>query len=255
MPAAGFDASQDAAVKVMRDEAVRAPGFWRRFRGERDALLALRHRHVALVLDMGEDGGVPYMAFEWVGGGDLRRQLAQGRLATGRALRWLLEIASAVEHAHGKGLLHGDIKPANVLLRDDGAACLADFGLATLVIQQDAGGGQPTRGTLGYMAPEQLDGAAASPASDQYALGVMGYEMLAGKAPFGSGEVIAVLHRQLAGELQPLRALDPSLPEGLCGVVERMMARRAEDRFASVAEALRALEACSALHREDEARG
>lgn len=178
------------AVKVLPPGATAEPLARERFEREARVLAGLEHPGVLRVFDFGTlADGTSYLVMEWAEGGDLAARLAKGRVARVEALRWVEQIAAALDAAHARGVVHRDLKPGNVLLRADGSLALGDFGLA-----RAEGAGFTTAltlswvvyGTFDYMAPEQADGAGAvTKAADIYALGVMTYQMLAGRVPRG----------------------------------------------------------------------
>ncbi|MDQ3575147.1 MAG: protein kinase, partial [Actinomycetota bacterium] len=203
------------------------PEVAQRLREEAAALAALDHPHVVRVLGVVADGAGAAMAMEHAAGGSLATLLARrGTLAPAEVVAVAALLADALAAAHRRGMVHGDVKPANILLTSAGEPVLADFGIARPTAGPDPGG-TTLMGTTGYMGPEVLEGARADERSDVYALGAVCYEMLCGGPPDGD-----------AGGRPEAPA-----PPPLAGVVERSLARRPCDRFAdmeSMAAALRA---------------
>lgn len=190
---------------------------------------ALRHPHVVRMLEQGSAGGMPYLAMEYVDGGDLAQRLQQP-VAQAEALAWLRDAATGLAQLHRRGLVHRDVKPANLLLRADGSLVLADLGLAVAIGSADPAA-QPGAivGTPRYVAPEQLQGAPARPAADIYSLGVLFHQMLAGSPPFGGQTLMEILSQQLVAPAprlpQPCAALQP-----LC---DAMLAKEPRERLAN----------------------
>ena len=185
------------AVKVLQGLAP-DPDSAARFRREAQSIAHLRHPNIVNVFDFGEFEGTPYMIVEFVEAGSLSSVVKSGPLERKVMLGYLHGIASALDYAHSRGIVHRDVKPANVLLGAENAPILADFGLAKLMesnsIKSLTG---VTTGTPAYMAPEQVTASEVGPAADRYSLAVMAYEMLTGFLPFDQGGVLEVLYAQV----------------------------------------------------------
>lgn len=204
----------------------------------------LEHPHIVRVLDVVEHPGGIGLLMEFVEGTSLERSLAQGPMEVDEALLLFRQVLQAVEAAHQAGVAHRDIKPANILLTVQGERVIAkvtDFGIAKLFNEESADG-QATRGgvpmgTPGYMAPEQIRSAAeVDHRADIFSLGAVLYEMLCGQPAFGAVEPYEAMSRTLSGSHLPLCERRPDLPPALCGVVERALRVRPEERFADCAE-------------------
>ncbi|HWW45274.1 MAG TPA: protein kinase, partial [Acidimicrobiia bacterium] len=201
------------AVKILHpelafDEALRA-----RFRNEAVAAARLADPGIVATYDTGDDQGVGYIVMEFVDGPTLRRVLdVEGRLAVIEAVRIGREVASALAAAHREGIVHRDVKPANVLVPPEGPVKVTDFGIA-----KAGAGAELTRtgtvvGTARYLAPEQLRGEPVDPRTDLYALGLVMYEMLAGELPFHGDTEMAVALARLSNPPAPIRQLRPDVP-------------------------------------------
>jgi WD40 repeat protein len=235
---------RDVAVKVPRDGTLANPQALRRFRREAKAAAQLRHLHIVPFHEVGQDGSRPYLVSAFIEGQTLSRAIDAGSLDFRQAARVVTELALALEHAHRQGIMHRDVKPANVLLDGQGRAYLTDFGLAylqeTRVLRTRLGA---VLGTPAYVAPEQAEGwtGQALPASDQYALGVVLYELLCGQTPFG-GPPEVLLYNAVHTEVPPPSGLRPGVPAELERICLKAMARRPEQRYPSclqLAEELR----------------
>jgi serine/threonine-protein kinase len=239
------------AIKVLREELAAAVGA-ERFLAEIRVTASLQHPHILPLFDSGsvpaERDGQPsllYYVMPFVEGETLRSRIArEGRLRVDDAIEVAREMAEALEHAHQHGVVHRDVKPENVLLQG-GHALVADFGIALAV--QHAGGERLTRtgltvGTPQYMAPEQASGDRAIDArADVYALGVVLHEMLAGESPFAAGSPHAILRRVLHESASALVTRRADVPPTVDAAVQRAMAKRPDDRFASAAAFAEAL--------------
>jgi predicted ATPase/serine/threonine protein kinase/DNA-binding CsgD family transcriptional regulator len=220
------------------------------FLGEARTLALLRHPHIVRVLDFGVQEGTPFLVLEYAPGGTLRQRHPKGtRLPLQTVVSYVKQVASALHYAHEQRLIHRDLKPENLLLGPDQELWLSDFGLAILAHSARSQSFQQTAGTLAYMAPEQLEGH-PTPASDQYALGVLVYEWLAGERPF-SGSVTELAVKQALAPPPSLSEKVPTLPSTVEQVVLQALAKDHAQRFPSVQAFALALEEAS---REDASR-
>ena len=188
------------AVKVMQAITPDADTV-ARFRHEAKAIAQLRHPNIVQVYDFGEYQGTPYMIVEYIPGGSLAQKMAGDRLDEATSLRYLRGIAAGLDYAHRHGVVHRDVKPANVLLTGEDTPVLADFGLAKLLqgnsLKSMTG---VTTGTPAYMAPEQVMGHNVGPAADRYSLATIAYEMLTGSIPFDGEGLMELLYAQVHRE-------------------------------------------------------
>ena len=218
-----------------------------RFLREARSAGKLSHPNIVIVHDIGEQDGEAYIAMEFLAGRPLKDLLGKP-LPVETAVRIAAQVADALHHAHGHSVVHRDVKPANIMVTDDWQAKLTDFGMAwvpsSTMTQAGVALGSPK-----YMSPEQVTGQTVEPRSDVFCLGVVLYEMLAGRPPFsreGDRTPIDVMDR-IAGEPHPpLRSIDPAIPAALEAVVDRALAKKLEARYASAAEMAAALRACLA---------
>jgi hypothetical protein len=238
------------AVKVLQGIAP-DPDSTARFRHEAQAIAQMRHPNIVNVYDFGEHDGVPYMIIEYVPGGSLANRLTRGPLDTATALKYLRGIAAGLDHAHGLGIVHRDVKPANVLLEKDDSPVLADFGLAKLVqgssLKSMTG---VTTGTPAYMAPEQVTGTRVGPAADRYALATIAYEMLTGVIPFDGEGLMELLYAHVHREPVPPSSRNRTLGPRVDAVIMRGLAKDPNARWESCTAMVDALSA--ALTRRPE---
>jgi hypothetical protein len=232
------------ALKVPHFEAADGPRVWERFYREARAAATIRHPHVCPVHDVGEIDGTPYLTMAYVEGKPLSEFAAERPLTPRQAAVLVRKLALALQEAHQKGVIHRDLKPANVMIDLRGEPILMDFGLA-----RRTGGGDPrltlcdaALGTPAYMPPEQVSGhlGATGPASDVYSLGVMLYELVTGRLPFHGGAK-SMLAQVLMDEPPPPSAVRPDLDPRLEAICRKAMAKKVEDRYASMAELAAAL--------------
>lgn len=218
---------REVALKVMSPQLAADPEFTQRFLKEGKITARLAHRNLVTVYDIGSHQGVYYLAAEYIAGGTLRERMNAG-LRIDEILDIVAEVARGLHFAHGKGVVHRDIKPSNILFKADGTVVLADFGIAKALDSSSTSTmAGASIGTPDYMSPEQARGEPVDGRADLYALGVMLYEMLIGRPPFDGSDPFAVA---LAHLTQPVPIL-PSEFEWLQPVLNRLMAKRPEDRF------------------------
>ena len=218
---------RQVALKVLAQHRAHDPEFVRRFQQEAHAAASLNHPNIVTIFDVGSEAGRYFLAEEYVPGRTLADLLKSGPLPLDEAERILAEVASALDHAHGRGLIHRDVKPNNIMITDDGHVKLMDFGLVRAAdgssmtisaFQMEEGHlttGAVTMGTPEYMSPEQADFDAHRPIdrrSDVYALGIVVYQMITGRVPFGGTTPLAVLRGHADGAPKPPTEVNRELP-------------------------------------------
>jgi serine/threonine protein kinase len=257
------------AVKVLHAHLAADEAFLARFRREAIAAARLAHPNVVATYDTGVDDDVAWIVMELVDGRTLRQLLSeQGALAPHRAVHLATQVADALDYAHRSGVIHRDVKPANILLTADDRVKVADFGIAKAAIEaaedaSDAGGDLTQSGaivgTARYLSPEQVNGEPVDGRSDVYALGVVLYEMLCGRPPFtGDTDVAVAVQHATATPLAP-RQVRAGIPRSLEAVVLRAMAKQPAARYPSAGEMhtallsvdLRADDAVPLVRRDD----
>ncbi|MDP9389540.1 MAG: protein kinase, partial [Actinomycetota bacterium] len=262
----GYDdvLARPVAVKVLHPHLAADASFAERFRREAVAAARLTHPGIVATFDTGTDGDVAFIVMELVRGRTLRDALTEAdSLPPAVAVPIAAEVAAALEHAHQAGLVHRDIKPANILLCEhDGETApllrvkVADFGIAKLQAQAATGGDLTQTGTVvgtaRYLSPEQVQGRPPDGRSDVYALGVVLYEMLCGRAPFAADSDLATALQHVRGQPPPPRQLRSTIPARLESVVLRALAKDPADRYQSAAEMEAALRASSVVEGEEE---
>lgn len=235
---------RQVAIKVLASEWTRDPLFRERFSREARAIAQLSHPNILPVYDSGEDKetGALYFVMQLVEGGTLAHRMGQA-LDVQAAVRITAQVARALDYAHKRGLVHRDVKPANVLLTPEGHPLLADFGIARLMEGTHLTQTGASLGTPSYMSPEQAQGSPVDHRADIYALGVMAYEMLTGQLPFRADTPVGLLHQHAYAPPPPLRSLRPGLSRALEKAVMRALAKDPAQRYASAGEFADALEA------------
>jgi serine/threonine protein kinase len=227
------------ALKLLAPELAENQGFRARFEHESRLAGVLDHPHIVPLFEAGEVDGLLFISMHYVEGTDLRELLSRdGRLDPERALAIAAQVASALDVAHGHGLVHRDVKPGNILIANDAAAdrpehCyLTDFGLTkdtSSPVELTATG--TFVGTIDYIAPEQIEGAKAAGHGDQYALACVLFECLTGQLPFARDEELSVMWAHLQDAPPTVTALRPDLPAAIDAVIARALAKDPKERY------------------------
>lgn len=217
-----------------------------RFFREAEMAGRLQHPGIVTVHDVGEDGGIAWIAMEYVQGTMLSEYVASDRLLpAAEVLRLVAGIADALDYAHAQDVVHRDIKPANVLFEPaTGAVKITDFGIARLTNSSATRSGI-VLGTPSFMAPEQLEGRNVSGRSDLFALGVTLFQLLAGQLPFRADSMTALMDKIANAPHPPIRTIRPDLPPCVASIVDRALQKDPADRYATAAEMAKALRACA----------
>ena len=236
------------AIKLLLDDG--DPRSAARFQQEAQILARLQHPNVITVFDSGADGGERFIVMELVEGPTLRELLdTEGRLAPERAGEIASRLASALEFAHGKGVIHRDVKPSNVLLPPDGGVKLADMGIARLLSPEALTATLSVRGTAAYISPEQVRGDSVDSRADLYSLGCVLFEMLTGRTPF-EGDLAALSYAHTHTPAPRVRSINPAVPAAIDELVAAMLEKDPAQRPTTGEEVQRSL--ASALSRDVE---
>jgi eukaryotic-like serine/threonine-protein kinase len=228
---------RQVAVKVMHREMSEQADQLERFRQEARAVAKLSHPNVVAVIDAGEDGGHPYIVFEYVEGETLKQRINRvGALDAQEALAYTIEVARGLTVAHARNMVHRDIKPQNVLIDSEGRAKLTDFGISRQLEQDGMTATGRVLGTTDYVAPEQAMGHPVDQRSDVYSLGVVLYEMLVGQVPFSADSQVGVAMKHVNEELPDVQQRRPELSAAAALVVERATAKDPGRRYQEVGE-------------------
>ena len=245
-----FDAALNryVAIKILAPHLGTSGAAIRRFSREGKAAAAVVHDNVIEIYGVAEAAGLPYLVMPYVRGPSLQRRLDdEGPLAVVETLRVAMQAAAGLAAAHAQGLVHRDVKPANILLADGiERVKLTDFGLARAADDASLTRTGIIAGTPQYMSPEQACGEPVDPRSDLFSLGSVLYAMCTGRSPFRAETSYGVLRRITDEEPRPIREINPDIPEWLCGIVGKLMAKRTDDRFQSAQEVSKLLEECLA---------
>jgi len=223
------------AIKIMKTAEASGKEFLTRFRREAKAIAALRHPNILTIYDYGEEKGTAYIVMEYVAGGTLKTHLAGEPMEWPDAATLILPLGRALEYAHSEGIVHRDVKPANILMARPDWPLLADFGLVKLLGRQ-RGITQPgvSIGTPAYFSPEQAGGEEVDHRTDVYGLGIVLYELLTGRLPFEAHSPIEMMLRRLREDPIPPRQFNQLIPPPLEAVIMRALARDPDARHSSM---------------------
>ena len=239
------------AVKVLLAGQFASPSFFDRFRREAEAAASLNHPNIVQVYTIGQEDNLHYIAQEYVQGKDLATIIRErGKPDLSSALHVIRQVAAALKASGQAGIVHRDIKPENILVTKKGEVKVADFGLAQL---GDTGSGERSNVTMGtplYMSPEQVSGRELDPRSDVYSFGVTCYQLLCGDTPFRGTTPVEIAMQHLKTPPPSLKLKNPALPDVLCRMVHRMMAKRRSLRYQSADEVLEDLKKLVTAHKQ-----
>jgi eukaryotic-like serine/threonine-protein kinase len=231
------------AVKIMHREISDDESQLERFRREARSVAQLSHPNVVAVIDAGEDGGHPYIVFEYVEGETLKQRIERhGRLPLDEAAAYAIEIGRGLAAAHASSLVHRDVKPQNVLIDAEGRAKVTDFGIVRSLESRGLTATGRVLGTTDYVSPEQAMGHDVDARSDIYSLGVVLYEMLIGRPPFSAETLVGVAMKHVNEEMPNVQIRRPETSSALAAVVERSTVKDPRKRYANMGEMLADLE-------------
>jgi serine/threonine protein kinase len=234
-----FDPVMDSMVAIKTLIGDTEPDVLTRFRNEAAAARKLQHKNIITVYDFGEENRVPYIVMELLEGEDLDRAIRSARpLTLLQKMLIMSEVAGGLNYAHSRGVVHRDVKPANIMLLSDGSVKIMDFGIA--LVTQATGQRLTPQGTImgsfRYMAPEQFEGLPSDALSDIFAFGVIYYQLVTGKHPFEASEAAAVMRKIIRAEPTPIRELCPACPEPLEQILQRLLQKDRDLRYRSLEE-------------------
>ena len=234
---------RQVAIKVLFPEFAVDPNFVERFRREAQAAANLSHPNIVNVYDWGKHSGTYFIAMEYVDGRTLADILrSNGHVTAKQAAEIASEVAAALGFAHEAGLVHRDIKPANILIGSNGQVKVADFGIARAMnapTESNLTQAGAVMGTATYFSPEQAQGAQPDPRSDLYSLGIVMYEMVAGRPPFTGENPVSIAYKQVHDNPQPLNQIVADVPRAYEAIVAKLLAKDPKVRYASGRRAAR----------------
>ena len=230
------------AIKILKDELSKDEEFRNRFHGESQAVAMLSHPNIMSVYDVSTHDDADYIVMELIDGITLKQYMEKkGTLNWKETLHFAMQIAKALEHAHGRGIVHRDIKPHNVMVLKNGSVKVTDFGIARLMSQSNTLT-KEALGSVHYISPEQAKGGRVDNRSDLYSLGVVMYEMMTGRAPYDGDTPVAVAIKHINGGAEMPSVLNPNIPGGLEQIIVKCMATDPAQRYSNATALLYDLE-------------
>ncbi len=244
------------AIKMMHAFLADEKEFLSRFEREAKVVATLRHPNIVQVYDFDAEGGVYYMVMEFISGETLKSRMqdleAQGQwVSLDDATRIILAVGSALKYAHERGMVHRDVKPANVMITLEGQVILTDFGIAKIVSTSNLTASGAMVGTPSYMAPEQGMGQPGDERSDIYSLGVMLYQLVLGRLPYDADTPLAVVLKHINEPLPLPKALNPDISDDLNAVILKSLEKDPHDRYQKVADLSADLRQAMGMSPED----
>ena len=230
------------AIKILKDEFARDEEFRRRFRAEGEAVAMLSHHNIVLVYDVSTSDSANFIVMELIDGISLKEYMEKkGVLNWKETLHFSLQIAKGLEHAHSRGIVHRDIKPHNIMVLKNGSVKVMDFGIARVMNKSNTLT-KEALGSVHYISPEQAKGGHTDNRSDLYSLGVVMYEMMAGRPPYDGESAVSVAIQHINGGAPAPSHYNPNIPTGLEQIIMKAMALEVRDRYVSATEMLQDME-------------
>ena len=222
------------AIKILKDEYSQDEEFRRRFHAESQAVAMLSHPNIVSVYDVSSSNEADFIIMELIDGITLKQYMEKkGVLNWKETLHFAIQIAKALEHAHGRGIVHRDIKPHNVMVLKNGSVKVADFGIAQVASSGTTTLTKEALGSVHYISPEQAKGGRVDNRSDIYSLGIVMYEMIAGRVPYDGDSPVNIAIQHINGGAQKPSQYNPNIPQGLEQIIQKAMALAPRDRYVS----------------------
>lgn len=246
---------RDVAVKILRGDLADDEKFVRRFQREAIAASSLSHPNIVEMYDVGEDDGKYYIVMEYVDGKTLKSLVKKrGALTLPEVMDIMTQLTSAISCAHDSNIIHRDIKPQNVLIKEDGIVKITDFGIAMALNSNELTQTNSVMGSVHYLPPEQANGRGATFKSDIYSLGIVMYELLTGEIPFKGDNAVEIAIKQMKNQIPSVCAINDQIPQSVENIILKACAKNPKNRYNNVVEMYKDIETCLDEDRKDEKR-
>lgn len=246
---------RDVAVKILRGDLADDEKFVRRFQREAIAASSLSHPNIVEMYDVGEDNGKYYIVMEYVDGKTLKNLIKKrGGLTMPEVIDIMTQLTSAIACAHDSNIIHRDIKPQNVLIKEDGIVKITDFGIAMALNSNELTQTNSVMGSVHYLPPEQANGKGATVKSDIYSLGIVMFELLTGVLPFKGENAVEIAIKQMKNQIPSVCNMNSLIPQSVENIILKACAKNPKNRYNSVVEMYEDIEGCLSEERKDERR-
>ena len=246
---------RDVAVKILRGDLADDEKFVRRFQREAIAASSLSHPNIVEMYDVGEDNGKYYIVMEYVEGKTLKSLIKKrGALTLPEVIDIMQQLTSAISCAHDSNIIHRDIKPQNVLIKEDGIVKITDFGIAMALNSNELTQTNSVMGSVHYLPPEQANGKGATLKSDIYSLGIVMFELLTGKLPFRGENAVEIAIKQMKNQIPSVCSINENIPQSVENIILKACAKNPKNRYNTVKEMYADIETCLDEERQDEKR-
>ena len=246
---------RDVAVKILRGDLADDEKFVRRFQREAIAASSLSHPNIVEMYDVGEDNGKYYIVMEYVEGKTLKSLIKKrGALTLPEVIDIMQQLTSAISCAHDSNIIHRDIKPQNVLIKEDGIVKITDFGIAMALNSNELTQTNSVMGSVHYLPPEQANGKGATLKSDIYSLGIVMFELLTGKLPFRGENAVEIAIKQMKNQIPSVCSINENIPQSVENVILKACAKNPKNRYNTVKEMYADIETCLDEDRLEEKR-
>ena len=246
---------RDVAVKILRGDLADDEKFVRRFQREAISASSLAHPNIVEMYDVGEDDGQYYIVMEYIDGKTLKNLVKRrGSLTLSEVVDIMLQLTSAIACAHDSYIIHRDIKPQNVLIKEDGTIKITDFGIAMALNSNELTQTNSVMGSVHYLPPEQANGSGATIKSDIYSLGILMFELLTGKLPFKGDNAVEIAIKQMRDQIPSVCAINPEIPQSIENIILKACAKNPKNRYENVLEMHEDIKNSLNEERKDEKR-
>lgn len=246
---------RDVAVKILRGDLADDEKFVRRFQREAIAASSLSHPNIVEMYDVGEDNGKYYIVMEYVEGKTLKNLIKKrGALTLPEVIDIMQQLTSAISCAHDSNIIHRDIKPQNVLIKEDGIVKITDFGIAMALNSNELTQTNSVMGSVHYLPPEQANGKGATLKSDIYSLGIVMFELLTGKLPFRGENAVEIAIKQMKNQIPSVCSINENIPQSIENIILKACAKNPKNRYNNVKEMYLDIETCLDEERQEEKR-